>query len=451
MRNSSSATNHSRLQKLLSGNGSATGFRWFVLVLLPVLLLLALAGQRAIAGWDRAALNLGFLALLAVLGLLFLLLAYIRQTQLTRLRATQQNMVFGLANLAEMRDPDTGKHLERTRGYGVILADTLRRQPKFRRLIDDKFIANLYDAAPLHDLGKVGVPDRVLLKPGRLDQEEFAVIQSHATTGARILERLIEKIDEPVPFLLMSHKIALHHHEKYNGSGYPAGLAGEDIPLEARIYALGDAYDAIRAKRPYKAPVTHLETVQRIYASRGTHFDPDIVNAFLDCEEHFMELFDSYQVYDDVYLHRAKADAQEGGGIEPAVVWSREFELGLDIIDRQHRELIERINSLLNAVRQGKGREESMTLLRFLQEYVIEHFRSEEIYMRHMGYQDYETHKEMHDTFVADLHDLTAEVEKTGITSEHVVQINKRVINWVVAHIFLVDKNLRDCRRPTEQ
>ena len=290
----------------------------------------------------------------------------------------------------------------------------------------------------------------MLLKPGRLDREEFAVIQTHTTIGAGILERLMEKIDEPVPFLTMSHTIALHHHEKYNGSGYPAELAGEDIPLEARIYALGDAYDAIRAKRPYKTPVTHLETVQRIYASRGTHFDPDIVNAFLDCEEHFMELFDSYQAYDDIYLHRDSANAQDGGGIEPAVVWSREFELGVDIIDRQHRELIERINQLLNAVRQGKGREESMTLLRFLQEYVVEHFQSEEIYMRRKGYQDYEAHKEMHDTFVADLHELMAEVEKTGITSEHVVLINRRVINWVVAHIFLVDKNLRACQRPVE-
>ena len=158
MLNQAASNKNSTLQRLLSGSGSAMGFRWFILVLLPVLLLLAISGQRAIAGWERDNLTLAFLALVAVLGLLFLLTAYIRQTQLNRLRATQRNMVFGLANLAEMRDPDTGKHLERTRGYGVILADTLRRQPKYRRLIDDRFIANLYDAAPCMTWGKLGFP-----------------------------------------------------------------------------------------------------------------------------------------------------------------------------------------------------------------------------------------------------------------------------------------------------
>lgn len=420
------------------------------IALLPLLglLLLAWGGQRAIAGWERDSLTLGFLLMLTGFALILLLIAYLRQHQIGRLRTTQNNMVFGLANLAEMRDPDTGKHLERTRGYGVILAQTLRRQPKYRQLIDEGFIANLYDAAPLHDLGKVGVPDRVLLKPGRLDQEEFAIIQTHTTIGARILERLIEKIDEPLPFLTMSRNIALYHHEKYNGTGYPEGLAGEDIPLEARLYALGDAYDAIRAKRPYKTPVTHLETVQRLYAGRGTHFDPDMLDAFLDCEEHFMELFDSYQVYDDIYLHRETAIQNHGGGIEPAVVWSPEFELGVEAIDSQHRELIDRINQLLDAVRRGKGREESINLLNFLQEYVVLHFQSEEAYMRRHGYQDYAAHKEMHDAFVAELNDLVAEVGETGISSEHVVLINRRVINWVVAHIFLVDKGLRNIPPP---
>lgn len=412
-----------------------------------ILLTSALLGPRIITSWQSRELTVGFYALLAFFALLLLLIAGLRSRQLGRLRAAQHNMVFGLANLAEMRDPDTGKHLERTRGYGVILSNTLRRSPKYRKIIDQEFISSLYNAAPLHDLGKVGVPDRILLKAGPLDDGEFRVMQRHTTVGGKILERIIAKLDQPLPFLLVSRNIALYHHEKFNGNGYPEGLSGEDIPLEARIYALGDAYDAIRAKRPYKTPVTHLEAVQRIYAARGSHFDPDIVNAFLDCEEQFMELFDSYQIYDDLYLHGFEDESgkpDEGGSaIEPALVWSREFEIGVEIIDRQHRELIERINLLLNAIRRGKGQEESLALVHFLQEYVVEHFRSEEAYMRRKNYHDYANHKEMHDAFIADLNDLVTDLQQQGINSDQVVTINRQVINWVVAHIFLVDKGLR--------
>lgn len=318
-----------------------------------------------------------FLFTLAVFAILLLLVARSRASHYTKLLETQRNTVFALANLAELRDQITGKHLERTRSYGVILAGELRKLAKYRQAIDDGFIDNLYDAAPLHDIGKVGIPDRILLKPSALDAEEYALMQRHVEIGGQILTRIIDKLDEPLPFLLMSRNIARYHHEKFDGSGYPEGLAGDAIPLEARIYSLGDAYDAIRAKRPYKGPVTHMEAVQRLAAGRGSHFDPDVVNAFIDCEEQFVELYESYQVYDEVYLGFTDVRSDSG----PAVVWSSEFEVGVELIDRQHRELIDRINKLLAAIREGRGREETFKVMRFLQEYVVEHFSAEERFM----------------------------------------------------------------------
>lgn len=392
-------------------------------------------------------LTMVFLFILASFAFLLLLVARSRAGQISKLFESQRNMVFALANLAELRDQATGKHLERTRSYGVILAGEMRKLAKYQKVIDDRFIDNLYDAAPLHDIGKVGIPDQILLKPGRLTAEEIVVMQRHVEIGSQILTRIIEKLEAPLPFLVMSRNIARYHHEKFDGSGYPERLIGNAIPLEARIYALGDAYDAIRAKRPYKDPVTHMEAVQRLLAGRGSHFDPDVVNAFIDCEDKLLELYESYQVYDEVYL--GFTDARSDGG--PAVVWSSEFEVGVELIDRQHRELIDRINKLLAGIREGRGREETFALMRFLQEYVIEHFRAEEGFMLRNHYAEYEAHKEIHDAFIADLEVLAATLENNGIDSELVVNVNQKVINWMVAHIFMIDKGLKNCVTVTEK
>lgn len=386
-------------------------------------------------------LTMVFLFILAIFAFLVLLVARSRAGQFGKLFESQRNMVFALANLAELRDQATGKHLERTRSYGVILAGELRKLAKYRQVIDDSFLDNLYNAAPLHDIGKVGIPDQILLKPGRLTAEETVLMQRHVKIGGQILTRIIEKLEVPLPFLIMSRNIALYHHEKYDGTGYPEGLAGDAIPLAARIYALGDAYDAIRAKRPYKGPVTHMEAVQRLLADRGSHFDPDVVNAFIDCEDKLLELYESYQVYDEVYL--GFADVMSDAG--PAVLWSSEFEVGVELIDRQHQELIDRINKLLAGIREGRGREETFLLMRFLQEYVVEHFRAEEGFMLRNHYAEYEAHKEIHDAFIADLDVLAATLESSGVDSDLVVNVNQKVMNWMVAHIFMMDKGLRNC------
>ncbi|NTV13316.1 MAG: bacteriohemerythrin [Desulfobulbaceae bacterium] len=386
-------------------------------------------------------LTLVFLFILAIFAVLLGLVARSRSRQYSTLLETQRNMVFALANLAELRDQATGKHLERTRSYGVILAGQLRKLAKYRPVIDDVFVDNLYDGSPLHDIGKVGIPDQILLKPGPLTAEEYVIMQRHVEIGSQILTRIIDKLADPLPFLIMSRNLTRYHHEKYDGSGYPEGLVGDAIPLEAQIYALGDAYDAIRAKRPYKGPVTHMEAVQRLVADRGSHFAPDVVNAFIDCEEQFLELYESFQVYDEVYL--GFIDARSDGG--PAVIWNSEFEVGVELIDRQHRELIDRINKLLIAIRDGRGREETFVVMRFLNEYVEEHFKTEESFMLRHHYADYDAHKKMHDAFIGDLGELAEILERKGIDSDLVVIVNQKVINWIVAHIFLIDKGLRNC------
>ncbi len=203
---------------------------------------------------------------------------------------TQKAIVFSLATLAEGRDPETGKHLERSRDYAVILARQLSTHQKFKKVITRDFLDNLYYAATLHDIGKVAIPDAVLLKNGKLTDVEFDEMKQHVLTGQNVLRETIEKYHLTESFLEMGMNICAYHHEKFNGKGYPEGLGGEEIPLEARIFALCDAYDAIRSKRSYKEGLSHLEAMNRIVADKNQHFDPDVVEAFLECEKKLLAI-----------------------------------------------------------------------------------------------------------------------------------------------------------------
>ncbi|KKL82666.1 hypothetical protein LCGC14_1982470 [marine sediment metagenome] len=208
--------------------------------------------------------------------------------------------IFALAKLAESRDPETGGHLERTRSYCHILAQDLAGQEKFATQIDAEFLRLIYLTSPLHDIGKVSIPDHVLLKPGRLDDGEFEVMKTHAAAGARTLDLALRQHPE-ARFLRMAREIAATHHERYDGQGYPAGLAGEDIPLCGRVFAVADVYDALVSKRVYKEAFTHGIARSIIVEGRGTQFDPDVVDAFKRCEPAFRQV---RQQYDD-------ADASE--------------------------------------------------------------------------------------------------------------------------------------------
>jgi putative two-component system response regulator len=200
---------------------------------------------------------------------------------------TRDAAMFALAKLAESRDPQTGSHIERVQSYSRLLAQHLATTDKYRGIIDDEYIRLIHQTSPLHDIGKVGIPDPVLLKPGKLDSRETAVMRSHAELGEKTLHAALQRFPGS-GFLQVARDIAATHHEKYDGSGYPLGLEGDDIPLCGRIVALADAYDAMTSRRIYKTAISHERAKQIIISESGSHFDPDIVHAFLQCEEDFI-------------------------------------------------------------------------------------------------------------------------------------------------------------------
>ena len=207
------------------------------------------------------------------------------------LEAIQDVTVHTLASLAETRDKETGNHIRRTQYYVKLLAEKLRKHPRFSPVLDDdRTIERLFKSAPLHDIGKVGIPDHILLKPGKLDPEEFEVMKSHAILGRDAIMQAEQELGVTIPFLQFAKEIAFSHQEKWDGSGYPQGLVGEAIPVSARLMALADVYDALISKRIYKSAMPTDKAVEIILEGKGKHFDPDVVEAFLELQDAFQEV-----------------------------------------------------------------------------------------------------------------------------------------------------------------
>jgi putative two-component system response regulator len=206
--------------------------------------------------------------------------------QVKTLTASQMATIFALAKLSETRDEDTGRHIERVQTFSKILAEQMREMGLHAVLLTDSFIENLYQTACLHDIGKVGVPDAILLKPGKLTLEEFEEMKKHCTLGADTLATVLKRHRDN-QFIRMGVNVARSHHEKWDGSGYPDGLAGAAIPLSARIVALADFYDALTSNRCYRPAFSHEVTTKMVKEGRGTNFDPDIVAAFEISEGRF--------------------------------------------------------------------------------------------------------------------------------------------------------------------
>lgn len=207
---------------------------------------------------------------------------------------TRDVAIFAMAKLAESRDVETGAHLERVMNYSRILAQQLPAMGRYVDEIDPEFVRLVYSTSPLHDIGKVGIPDGVLLKPGRLDDREFEIMKTHASIGAETLDAALRQFPA-AKFLRIARDIAATHHERWDGTGYPAGLKGQDIPLCGRIVALADVYDALTSKRVYKNAFAHEVAKSIIVKDAGAHFDPAVVEAFLGAEQAFVDVRERYQ------------------------------------------------------------------------------------------------------------------------------------------------------------
>jgi putative two-component system response regulator len=206
----------------------------------------------------------------------------------------QEVSIMSMAALAEMRDTDTGNHIQRTKLYIKELATQLSRKKKYFEVLKAEHVDMIVTSAPLHDIGKVGIPDNILLKPGALTREEYEMMKTHTTLGKEAILRAEKLMDKPETFLRFAKEIVYSHHEKWDGTGYPEGLAGTGIPLSARLMAVADVYDALTSSRVYKDALPHEEAVKIIVQDAGKHFDPDIVEVFIKCNQKFREISGRY-------------------------------------------------------------------------------------------------------------------------------------------------------------
>ena len=217
--------------------------------------------------------------------------------------AIQEATILALTSLAETRDNETGNHIRRTQHYVKALADKLKDHPRFAAALDEVTRQMLFQSAPLHDIGKIGIPDRILLKQGRLTPEEYEIMKTHTTLGRDALQRAEERLTTPVSFLHIAKEMAYSHQERWDGSGYPRGLKGNAIPVSARLMAVADVYDALISRRVYKQGMTHEAAADAIAAKRGIDFDPDIVDAFLSIQDSFREI--AHRFVDDEAAFRS--------------------------------------------------------------------------------------------------------------------------------------------------
>ena len=213
----------------------------------------------------------------------------------------QTETIFSLAKLAQSRDDDTGEHLTRVKNYCKVLTEELAKDSPYSNLIDDNFIEDIVNASTLHDIGKVGISDLILLKNAKLTQDEYEVMKQHTVIGAKTLDEVHSKFGDN-SFIEMGKVIARSHHERWDGKGYPDGLKGEEIPLPARIMAIADVYDALSTKRVYKEIYPQEKCVKIIKEGRGTQFDPYITDAFLKVADKFYEIREKFsdKTFDDM-------------------------------------------------------------------------------------------------------------------------------------------------------
>ena len=340
------------------------------------------------------------------------------------LEETRTDAIHSLGLASKYRDDDTGWHIMRMTNFALAIAKALGLSQEQREL--------LYIAAPMHDVGKIGIADAILLKPGKLAPEEFEVMKTHTDIGAAILTG-------KDPMIVAARDIAVSHHECWNGTGYPRGLAGEAIPLLARICSVADVFDALTSRRPYKNPWGIGEAAGWVMAESGKLFDPAVVCAF---EAALPEILRIRELYRDDII-----DPRESITLPPLppranawVGWDESLSVGIDAIDEHHRYLLDLINDLFEVVINKRGAREVARLVKATDAYAKVHFRTEEQMMRHHGYEGIHRQEQQHHAFEAKIREFYEELHDNPLIAQFDVLSYLR--DWLIHHIRVEDAKL---------
>ncbi|MDX8399268.1 MAG: bacteriohemerythrin [Gallionellaceae bacterium] len=346
----------------------------------------------------------------------------IRELELEEARA---DAIRSLGVASEYRDNETGLHIMRMTNYAQAIAKALGLPTEQREL--------LYVAAPMHDVGKIGISDAVLLKPGKLTAEEFAVMKTHTNIGVTILTG-------NDALIAAARDIAGSHHERWDGKGYPKGLAGNNIPILARVCAVADVFDALTSTRPYKKAWTVDEAIELVVSESGGYFDPEIVDAFNTAMPEILRVRELYR--DDIIdpkqvLSLPPLEMRENAWIP----WDDSLSVGIDIIDEHHRYLFDLINDLFDVVAGKRGAREVARVIKALDAYAKVHFRSEELMMKHYEYGGVDRQEHQHHAFEAKINEFYEELHANPLVAQFDVLSYLRA--WLVTHIKVEDAQLR--------
>jgi len=345
----------------------------------------------------------------------------VRELELEEARA---EAIRSLGIASEYRDNETGWHIMRMTNFALAIAKAMHLPEEQRDL--------LAVAAPMHDVGKIGIADSVLLKPSKLTPEEFEVMKGHASIGAKILEGKDSLI-------VAARDIANSHHERWDGNGYPEGLAGEAIPLLARICAVADVFDALTSTRPYKEPWTVETAYQWILSESGKHFDPVIVSAFSEAMPELLRIRELYR--DDIIDPKRVLTLPPIRRRENVwAPWDESLNIGIDIIDEHHRYLFDLINDLYAVVVNKRGTRQVARLIKSLDAYAKVHFRAEEQMMEHYGYTGMGRQLNQHHAFEAKVAEFYEELHVNPLVAQFDILSYMR--DWLIHHINVEDAQL---------
>ena len=341
------------------------------------------------------------------------------------LKTAYDNAIDMLAEIAEFKDKTTGQHIQRIDAYTRLVAVELG-------ISEDE--AALYGkASRLHDVGKIGIPDEILRKRGKLTVGEFEVMKTHVTIGASILSH--------DPSLAMAREVAQSHHERWDGTGYPHGLSGEDIPVLARVCAIADVFDALTSTRPYKHPWTFEEAIDYLHEGAGSNFDPGAVAAFDRALPEILRIRELYRddIIDPNQIINLPESVYRPNGW---VAWDESLSVGIDVIDEHHRYLFDLTNELFDVVNAKRGSRDVARVLKALEQYAQVHFRAEERMMAHHAYGEQDRQHAQHRDFEIKLDQFYGELHDNPLTARFDVLIYLR--DWLIKHIKLEDAKLKE-------